>query len=248
MNLLIDLGNTNVKWAWHRDRGLYDFDQRNHGCDSIGAIVDAMADGMHRPTAIWLAGVAGEKTGELSIALAETFAMQPVAVEVATPALGITVGYREAQRLGVDRWLAMIAARAGCAGAFCVIDAGTALTVDAVNEDGLHLGGAICPGLGMMQQSVLRQTAEVAARAVDVARPSGLFADDTAAAVVAGSVFAAVGLVERAARELEKICGDPPMLFLTGGAAGMIAPHIERDVHVLRELVLRGLAQVAAGD
>ena len=158
---------------------------------------------------------------------------------------GIRVGYRHIERLGVDRWLAMVGARAGCAGAFCIADIGTALTVDGVLDNGTHLGGAISPGVDMMEHALLQRTADIATHAVEDPAGVALFADDTAAAVHSGALYSLAGLIERAAGELDVLAGERVSLFMTGGGAGMIAPLIRRDAHVLRELVLRGLAIVA---
>lgn len=247
MKLLLDIGNTNAKWAWY-DGELFGFGEFAHAQSRIEEIVSAIASHDRQPDAVWISEVAGATGEALGRALEIDYGVTPEFATVVPNAHGIDIAYRHADRLGVDRWLAMIAARHGCVGAVCVADAGTALTVDAVLEDGRHVGGAISPGIELMQNAVLTQTAGVAARAVDPGSELRLFADDTAAAVQAGAVYAAVGLIERAAAELDEIADERSTLFLTGGAAGIIAPLIRRDVHVLRELVLRGLAHVVAAD
>ncbi len=244
MNLLLDIGNTNVKWAWHGET-LSGFGERAHAGATpadIAAMVDA---GGRTPGTIWIASVVETFATQLSEALERRFGVRPARARVERKAHGIRVAYRHIERLGVDRWLAMVGARAGCAGAYCVADAGTALTIDGVLDGGRHLGGAISPGVSMMEHALLQRTADIATHALDDPAGVALFADDTAAAVRAGALYAAASLVERAAAELDRVAGDRVSLFVTGGSASIIAPLIRRDVHVLRELVLRGLAIVA---
>ncbi|MDH3647599.1 MAG: type III pantothenate kinase [Gammaproteobacteria bacterium] len=250
MNLLLDVGNTNVKWAWH-DGSLHGFGDYAHEDAEIDDIVDTIAEADQDVTGIWIASVADDEfTEELGESLADEFDIEAVFVEVEEDAFDIRVAYSHPERLGVDRWLAMIGARAGVGGPIIVADAGTTLTLDGLLDDGTHVGGMICPGMHLMQDAVLEDTAKVAEHAVDVSDHIELFADDTSAAVISGSVFAAVALIEYAAEELERISGELPEVFLTGGGATALAPLMGLEVHVLRELVLRGLALVvdAEGD
>lgn len=244
MNLLLDIGNTNVKWAWH-DGALQNIGELRYEDVEVSDIVNEIADNDIIATGIWIASVADDEfTEELAEALADEYDVEAVYVEVEIDAFDIHVAYLHPERLGVDRWLAMIGARAMVDGPICVADAGTALTIDGLLDDGTHVGGLICPGMHLMQDSVLEETADIARHAVDRPTDVQLFADDTAAAILSGSVFAAVALIEYAADELERISGDLPEVFLTGGGAAAIAPLMGLEVHVLRELVLRGLAIV----
>jgi len=242
VNLLLDIGNTNVKWAWH-DGSLHGFGELEHQDADLGNVVDAIIDSDHDADGIWIASVADDEfTKELGEALADEFDIEPYYVEVEPEAFDVNIAYEYPERLGVDRWLAMIATRTVSDGPVLVADAGTALTVDGLLDDGTHVGGLICPGIHLMQDAVFEDTAEVADHAADDADGIELFADDTGAAVVSGSTFAAVALIEYAADELERISGELPEVYLTGGAAAAIAPLMGLEVHVLRELVLRGLA------
>ncbi len=248
MNLLLDIGNTNVKWAWH-DGALHGFGEYAHEEADTANIVDAIIDCDREADGIWIASVADDEfTEELGEALADEYDVEPEYVEVETDTFDLYIAYEHPERLGVDRWLAMIGAHDAVDGPILVADAGTALTIDGVLDDGTHVGGLICPGIHLMQDAVLEDTAEVAERAVDDPDSIELFAADTAAAVLSGSTFAAVALIEYAADELERISGDLPEVFLTGGAAAAIAPLMGLEVHVLRELVLRGLALLVEED
>lgn len=247
MKLLLDIGNSRVKWGWYDGElcGVGEFAHRNARLEEVVAAI--AADG-RQPDDIRIAAVGGAVAEALARALEIDYGARPEFVEVRPRACGVTVAYAHPERLGVDRWLALIAAHHGCAGAACVADAGTALTVDGILEDGTHVGGAISPGIELMQEALLRDTAGIARHALGEAEGLELFATDTRPALRAGAVHAAVGLIERAAAELDRRADERVTLFLTGGAAAMIAPLIDRDVHLLRELVLRGLAHIAASE
>jgi type III pantothenate kinase len=151
-------------------------------------------------------------------------------------------GYREPERLGADRWVALAGAAARCDGPFAVVDAGSALTVDLVDRGGLHLGGWIVPGLALMQDALLRGTAGV--RFVDegdirCGRPGR----DTREAVLGGlrtMVADFVGL--RWAHHRQGEAGA--RLFLTGGDGPLLAPALDAEAELLPDLVLDGLEAV----
>src|SRR6185437_3966355 len=137
--------------------------------------------------------------------------------------------------LGVDRFLGVIAAHhlAGSRGA-CVVNAGTAVTLDLVDGRGVHRGGAILPGPRLMIEGLLQRTAGIARRARGASRGTGssrgasragrraasLFARDTAAAIEQGAAHAVAGAVERAiAASRRQLGGAAPLVILTGGGA-----------------------------
>lgn len=159
-------------------------------------------------------------------------------------AFGLTNGYRRPRRIGVDRWVAMIGARTEFSGALCVVDAGTAVTIDAVDRDGHHQGGMILPGLELMAGSLHANTSEIPAtkRNVSVAT-DGMdgFATTTEGAVQSGAMTAICGAVERAVRAMRS-SGYRPKVILTGGDASRILKHLDANVLHRPNLVLQGLA------
>ena len=157
---------------------------------------------------------------------------------------GVTNGYTQPRRMGVDRWVAMIGAWAEVGAACLVVDAGTAVTVDALNDQGLHLGGQIIPGLRLMGKSLKRDTSgmrDLRIRTGDPGSGMALFADGTANAVRAGGLNAICGAVERAARIL-RAEGLRPRIVLTGGGAPRILQELDIKVVHRPHLVLQGLA------
>ena len=177
----------------------------------------------------------------LSDLLAHEFHAQPQFARVRTTAAGVTCTYRDLRQLGVDRWLGVLGAWQRARRATCVVNSGTATTVDAVDDSGRHLGGLIIPGLGLMEDSLLKRTSDIA-RAVDTAAPARaeFFSDNTADAVRNGAVFATAA--ERAAAELERRSGGRPLLLVTGGNAPRIATCLSGGHEIVPDLVLRGLA------
>jgi type III pantothenate kinase len=156
-------------------------------------------------------------------------------------------GYRDPGQLGVDRWLAMCGAGNLCPGAFLVVDAGTALTVDAVDVRGRHLGGFIVPGLDLQLRALGGGTARV-----DV-QPGDLPIDfrwgtDTSEAVCGGILQALAGLVDRCFIELGHGVADTAQLILTGGGAEALIPHLRVQARLVPDLLFRGmLAQLPEG-
>lgn len=159
-------------------------------------------------------------------------------------AFGLTNGYKQPRRLGVDRWVAMIGARAEFSSAVCVIDAGTAITIDAVDRSGVHLGGQIIPGLQMMTKALSDETSNVGAgrrKITDPGQGMPMFAQRTSAAVNNGSLGAICGAIERSVRSMRG-AGYRPKIVLTGGDASRILKQLEGNIIHRPNLVLQGLA------
>jgi type III pantothenate kinase len=142
--------------------------------------------------------------------------------------------------LGVDRWLGMLAAwQPG--EALLLANIGTALTLDAVDSQGQHLGGAILAGLQAMRSGLLN-AAPGLQRLMDAdAAECRLWADDSASAIRSAPVFAATALIELAARRLRYESGAPLRCVLAGGDAAVVQAQLEIDCELRRDLVLEGL-------
>ncbi len=116
------------------------------------------------------------------------------------------------------------------------------MTIDVVDALGVHLGGAIIPGPRLMVDSVLENTAGIAARASGAVRARNLFAQDTRAAVTQGARYACAAMVDRAIDEAQRVLQRSPMVLLTGGAAVEIEPLLRCSYVSVPDLVLRGVA------
>ena len=152
-------------------------------------------------------------------------------------ALGVRNAYAEPARLGIDRFLALVAAHAQQPRAQVLASVGTALTLDALGADGVHHGGLILAGPALMREALLAGTARVGTldgQCVEMA-------DNTADAVVSGSLCAAAGAIDRFRAAAARRLGAPAALLLTGGGADEVAPLVD-GAERAHDLVLRGLA------
>jgi type III pantothenate kinase len=159
---------------------------------------------------------------------------------------GVTNAYTQVRRMGVDRWVAMIGAWAEIQGACLVVDAGTAITLDAIDDEGRHLGGQIIAGISTMSNALASATSDIPSVKPASARGAadlGMFARNTAAAVREGAQNAVAGAIERAIRTLQSNAYEP-VVILTGGDASRILNALsETPVH-RPHLVLQGLAHM----
>jgi type III pantothenate kinase len=155
--------------------------------------------------------------------------------------LGVTSAYRDAGQLGTDRWASLIAAYDAACVNQLVVNAGTALTVDALRADGHFTGGLIVPGPALMRRSLGGGTAQL--RLTDgVFDP---FPKNTPDAITSGAVQAAVGAVERMREAMAAEGFVPERIVLSGGAAPELEPHLPMPVTLNDNLVLDGLVLIA---
>jgi type III pantothenate kinase len=244
--LLVDIGNTRVKWAILRGTKLGRMHAALHEGKptALRALVRA-ASSVDDVVAVCVAGAHLERA--LAAAVRQRFGFTPRFIRSTRQAVGVRSGYRETWRLGADRWVGAIGAFAFARGAVVVANIGTALTVDAVTAKGKHLGGAIVPGPSTMIESLLAGTHGIRRRARGgvVASTRSLFAADTASALGAGATHAAAAFIDRAVAEAAAKMGARPVLVLTGGAAPALKAYIKSRAQVVPDLVLRGLAVLA---
>lgn len=248
--LLIDAGNSRIKWALVRDGRLGPLQATETGEPSRFEAWLRKAPDIDRTIASSVAGPDAERA--LSQALRRAKMPEPQYVLPSAKAAGVTNGYGDPQRLGVDRWVGAIAAwhLAGCYRAICSVSIGTALTIDIVNHDGAHCGGLIAPSPTLMLQSLLRDTAGIA-RAAATPRsrkkarantPLKMLATDTRQAIEMGCLSAAAALIDRTVTDVTRTLRSRPVVFLTGGGAEPVAPLLRSACRPCEDLVLRGLA------
>jgi len=254
MKLLLDVGNTAIKWALFGGTGLQDGGRILRSQHAIVDMLTKLWVTSDAPEAIIVASVAGQAFAiEFVAACQQLWGMPPYFIKASAVAHGVTCAYAVPENLGADRWAALIGARAEGVGNICVISAGTAITVDMLNAQGQHLGGLIAPGLGLMRQSLLRDTGKIAAsgggeRIVlpdQSQNPNDWLGLDTASAVGYGVFEAAAGLMMRVEKHLNRQPSLSASVWLTGGHADLLAPAFSAKVNIIPDLVLRGLATIA---
>ena len=232
VTLLIDAGNTRIKWAITRGEqrlahGTIDHDETAHLRDIVQ---------QHRPQRMLGANVAGER-----IATAIAAAIAPLLPDWLLPTrhlCGVENSYDEPTQLGPDRWAALIGARSLHVGPCIVVSAGTATTIDHLDDGGRFHGGLILPGEFLMRHALARDTACLPladGEAADLPR-------NTESAIVTGCLFAQVGAIERM---FHRIASEPNALcLLAGGAAARLEPLLSIPCRREDQLVLHGLAHV----
>jgi type III pantothenate kinase len=238
--LLVDIGNTRVKWALLRGGSPRSAAALAHGgsADAMKTLVRRLPRDVDRVLAVSVAGAR---------AIRARYAFRPEFIRSSRVAGGVTNGYRDVWRLGVDRWVGAIGAFHLAGGRdVLVASIGTALTIDLVSAQGRHQGGAIIPGPDTMVDSLLAGTNGIRRRAAGLrASARSLYARDTASALAAGARFAAAAFIDRAVREAMRAQGSRPLLVLTGGGAAQVRPLLGSGCRVVPDLVLRGLAACA---
>ena len=234
MKLLIDMGNTRLKWAVCQQGQLSESAALLNEQVDLLLLASVWAD--LNPTEVLISCVS---TNQLLLtvknAVYELWTIEAKVARSVTSGFGVKNGYAKPEMLGVDRWLALIAARSLFDGAVCVVDCGTAITIDLLNDDGQHLGGFISAGVALMKQALARGTN--ALPLVNVEHDVQA-ANSTLAAIHSGTVLAAVGLIETVLARQDKHF----QLVLTGGDAELVAPLLSVASVVNKDLVLYGLA------
>lgn len=243
MILEIDMGNTRLKWRLRNESVSV-----ARGCmqaDGDVSLLNEILDQFSQPiTHVWIASVMDDMRNQaVAYFILKKLAIAPQFARATHEHMGVKNGYREPERLGVDRWLAALAAYQLIRGPCVVVDCGSAMTVDLIDSQGMHLGGYIAPGEAMMRSSLAVKTHGVQVAESTIVR-SVAPGRDTESAVSAAQAAMAIGLVRQAVRELT-VDGAAPQLVLTGGDAAWLKP-MYPDALIVVDLVLDGLALVFA--
>ncbi len=250
MILLLDIGNTRIKWGFLREGQLQAGGALLRGEGDVAAVIAAVQLEQSSPARVVISNVAATEYNDLlchQVAASWGCEVERVAAQAA--AFGVINGYDEPQQLGVDRWLALVAARNMVGGALCVIDCGTALTVDLVNSSGAHLGGMIVPGMALMQAALIDNTEGLRVASEWQAKDELLFlARNTTDAILGGAHYALIALIDRVASDAQVALGEAAEVVLSGGDAAVLRKHLQCETLFEPDLVLKGLAVVAGAD
>ncbi len=246
MKLLIDLGNSRMKWACCSDGTL----SRQGACDSTKAEFDNSAKPHWKelpvPEQVVYCAVAGQELAERLEALAqELWQLQVHRLVPQKQLLGLHCNYKKPEQLGADRWAAMIGAYSRIQNALCVVDCGTAVTVDALAADGRHQGGLIIPGRTLMRRALGDHTGAIGQVHEGGINPASV---DTQGAVNTGCLLAVAAFIDSAVQIYQDMLVDPMQVLITGGDAGPILAHLKSQAREVPELVLLGLAEYAGLD
>ena len=224
--LAIDAGNTRIKWGVH-DAGAW---------RANGSVPTAESANLHEALRPVL---------PVGLAIASNVAGDKVQADIARACeragVTLTVIRSLPEQLGADRWAALIAAHHAAPGHKLVVNAGTALTIDALTAEGRFLGGLIVPGPALMRRSLDRGTA-------GLRLTQGVLRDlpaSTPDAITSGAIQACVGAVERLGKAMAAHEAPPDRIILSGGAAAEIAASLPIAATLHEHLVLDGLVLIA---
>lgn len=238
---LFDLGNSRLKCAPLRADGAVDTGgMLGIGHDGAG-FDDTLAQLPARFDSAYVASVASPALTTTLLDLLTQRCARITRARTQSTSAGVRIAYADPQRLGVDRFLALLAAHARAPQPWLVVGVGTALTIDLLDGDGRHHGGRIAPSPTLMREALHQRAPQLPARGGRVVD----FADDTIDALASGCEGAALALViDSHARALQQL-GAAPRVLLHGGGAQALAPGLP-DVVQAPALVLEGLARWVA--
>jgi type III pantothenate kinase len=242
--LVLDVGNSRMKWGLYGHRGWAAVGVTPN--TEIGTL--ALRDWHNLPRPIRAVGVnvAGEAARVRVEGQLTRWRLVPEWLVAGESAGGVVNRYARPSQLGADRWAALVAARRRSLAtelfppACVVVNAGTAVTIDALDADGVFRGGLILPGIRLMLEALAEKTAALKPEAGEFHE----FPDNTADAIHSGAMQAICGAVEQMRRRIDTDAAQV-RVYLAGGAAREIAPHLNPPVEVVDHLVLEGVLALA---
>ncbi|MHB1332620.1 MAG: type III pantothenate kinase [Sulfuriferula sp.] len=240
MILAIDAGNTRIKWGLHDGHAWLSQGQyAHHEIDKFEQTLDKLAT----PQQIVLSNVAGAQLQDQLEHCLRRYAVVLQHVHAQASQCGVRNAYATPGQLGADRWAALIGAHHLGVRTGLVVNAGTAITVDALHQ-GNFLGGIILPGYHMMGNLLLQGTAGL----TNDAGKLSAWPSNTADALETGRTLAITGAVTLLREQLARQSGDMPELVLSGGNGAHLAIHLSQPLRLVENLVLEGLRIIASGE
>ena len=247
MKLLVDIGNSRVKWATLDKEGLSPSQSFPRSKTGIKASLNKAWKSLTDIEAIYVANVGGDKLSEqLSEWSEKTWQLTPKTIKSEQKRFGVSNAYEEAEKLGIDRWLSLIAARQHARQAQCIIDCGTAMTIDIVTKTGQHQGGMILPGLSLMRSSLASNTDALTEEKGE--QEFKTLAANTYSAIQAGTLYSVTATLERIISDLKLSFKNQIRFIITGGDAEHLLPLLSDELHHYPDIVLKGLAFYARQD
>lgn len=244
MKLVVDMGNSAMKWATISDGILSEV--RVSAYQGFEQQLKTEWQSLTRPELVMVSCVTHEQVWQTFSQLVEDL-WGLVPGRLVSPGKGneVSNAYSRPENLGSDRWAALVAAHALFKEDICIVDCGTALTIDLIMASGQHLGGVIVPGADMMQSSLHINTAAISQSVnQQVNDELPYWGQDTQSGIIKGSWQALAGAVIQV---YEHFCeqANEPVCVLTGGGARQLASYLDINIEFQPGLVLKGLAVVA---
>lgn len=237
MILVLDAGNTRIKWGLWAERFVA------HGSvstEQAAQLFDVLR-AQERPQRAIGSNVAGAQVRERIETALRPWNLTLRWVESNAQQYGVRNHYRTPSQLGSDRWSALVGAHARGLGNALVVNCGTAVTVDALTAQGEFLGGLILPGVELMGRALAQGTAGLPLES-GVFEP---FPRNTANAIHSGALQAVCGAIERMRRTLCEAGAGNVQVLLSGGSAHLLAPLLSPAPTLAPDIVLEGLVEMA---
>lgn len=242
--LLVDLGNSSFKWMTQRNGEFSEMKQKLYPANINREFFQQSWNSLDKPQSIVVSCVADELVWQsLKEACLQLWQLEAQRIVSRKEYSGLINAYETTTDLGSDRWCAMIAARHFAESAYMVIDLGSAVTIDLVDNAGQHLGGYIVPGLNMMKDSLGLHTAQVKVKKLENDTTVISAGNSTTACVEAGVHLSILKLIETVYLQ-EKQQHKNIQCYLTGGNANVIKALLPFNCTLVPDLVLRGLAEI----
>lgn len=249
MKLLIDVGNSRLKWALSQNKQLSVSQSLIYERERLAAQLTELGREIAQLPIqrVWIANVAGPLVAEqLSDWLLKQWKTASLFFLQTKPyACGVKNAYPQPERLGIDRWAALIAARQISHETACVINCGTAVTIDVLNTEGEHQGGLIAPGLMTMRRALRQSAYALREDYPDNSILTDFLARDTQTGIKMGTLYALSGLIDKISAELSQQGNQQIMCLLSGGDALSIAPLLRGIYRYIPDLVLQGIDLLA---
>lgn len=242
MKLLIDAGNTRLKWCWYDgvDLPLEFCSAEYEELEELGA--DLFKGSGPDTDEVLVCNVSGLATEQELSQYFSAWDLTPRIFTSKAQACGVTNAYSKPEQLGVDRWMSMIGAWSLKQEAACIVDCGTAVTIDVLDDQGRHMGGMIVPGIELMRDSLTNQTDGILLDGEPAQDDNmTLLARDTGNAVEAGTLYALVALIDRVRLDVEKELGVDLPLYLSGGDVDLIEPLLSCESNYEPMLIFHGM-------
>ncbi len=242
MKLLFDLGNSRCKYAVLGENGIMEYGYKNY--EPFGKLytVKSLCDA-YEATKVIICSVLSEKmNADILETLQNKDGCDVYFLVAEKNSFGVELAYENPSAMGVDRVAALIAAKEKYSGSTCVVDCGTAITIDVLNASGAHQGGVIFPGEKAMRKGLLECTRITCD---DAEVEFNAHASSTEQAIYTGCVSAVAGGIEYAIKKMSSNNDGFDQIVFTGGNAEGVKGHVDLQAQIEPTFVLDGLKIVA---
>ncbi len=240
MILLVDIGNNRIKTAQLKNGEMESYTACPHRRRLSAAVLDQCWGHLPVPSQVWVANVTGEQNAALvSRWIATRWQCAVYFAASRAHELGVSNAYSQPGNLGVDRWMGLLACRQSDLCPAILVSCGTALTIDVIDAGGRHLGGYLAPGLKTQRDSLCESTEIMLTETVE--ESSLELATDTEKAIIRGTLYSIVSLINQSAEQLTDKYNIDFSRVITGGDAPLVMPLLDGDWLHRPALVLTGL-------